>query len=118
MTDLNDINPHLALWKSETADVTSGWEKWVDEVAAILQLDSLDGDQDEDGYSLDAAHDYYEDGLTPVAAANEFLFTMAALNDEPEHDGQPTMYEEYQDLHGGDDFYEQWDVGYDDGGDW
>ena len=33
-----------------------------------------------------------------------------------ENDGQPTMYEEYQDLYGGDDFPEQWDEGYE--GDW
>ena len=29
------------------------------------------------------------------------------LDDEDDHDGQPTMYEEYQDLYGGDD----WDHG-------
>ncbi len=35
-------------------------------------------------------------------------------DEEFEDDGQPTMYEEYQDLYGGDDFPEQWDEGYDD----
>lgn len=32
--------------------------------------------------------------------------------DEPEDDGQPSMYEEYQDLYGGDDFAQQWEPDY------
>ena len=35
------------------------------------------------------------------------------LNDEDDHDGQPTMYEEYQDLYGGDDWnHGQYDCEY------
>lgn len=41
------------------------------------------------------------DGLDPVEFTNESIDT---LRDMMEDDGQPTMYEEYQDLYSGDDY--------------
>jgi hypothetical protein len=40
------------------------WYKFCAGVAVVLSLSSLDGDQDEDGYSLDTAYDYFKDGHT------------------------------------------------------
>jgi len=40
-----------------------------------------------------------EDDVADMAHANEFF-------EEDYDDGQPTMYEEYQDLYGGDDAFE------------
>ncbi len=50
-----------------------------------------------------------------AAMAFEELLNEADAN---ENDGQPSHYEEMQDYFGGDDFPEQWDEGYDAGGDW
>lgn len=52
---------------------------------------------------------------TRAAIAFEELLNEADAN---ENDGQPSHYEEMQDYFGGDDFPEQWDEGYDAGGDW
>ena len=41
-----------------------------------------------------------EDDVADMAHANEFF------DEEDYDDGQPTMYEEYQDLYGGDDAFE------------
>lgn len=41
-----------------------------------------------------------EDEVRDMAEINEFF------EFEDEDDGQPTMYEEYQDLYGGDDMFE------------
>jgi hypothetical protein len=47
------------------------WMKWVSDAEALLGIDSLDGDQEGDGYSLDYAQDAYSDGLTPEQYADE-----------------------------------------------
>lgn len=46
-----------------------------------------------------------EDEVLDMAQINEFFF---AQDDEEDYedDGQPSMYEEYQDLYGGDDQFE------------
>lgn len=46
----------------------SPWERWVDKVEALLDLplpQGLDGDEEEDGYSLDGANDAFCAGQTP-----------------------------------------------------
>lgn len=42
------------------------WDFWI-EAAEQLAGHELDGDDDVDGYSLDAAHDAFERGITPEA---------------------------------------------------
>lgn len=72
--DLQEINPHLALLQSESyvSRDEIQWLSWVDNVAHLLGRYDLDGDQDEDGYSLDLSHDFFVAGLTPQEAADEF----------------------------------------------
>jgi hypothetical protein len=74
MTDWTDVNPHRALWASETyvSPVERKWEKWVDATARLMGLKSLDGDQDADGYSLDYALMLFEADYTPAEAVTEF----------------------------------------------
>ncbi len=52
------------------------WLRWVDVVEAHLDIDTLDGSDDEEGYSLDTAHDWFEDGVSPQTAAARFLNRM------------------------------------------
>ena len=70
--DLNDINPHRALWLSENyvSPTDRAWEKWTAKVERILGHD-LDGNEDIDGYSLDGANAAFEAGETPEAYAKE-----------------------------------------------
>lgn len=112
---MNDFDAILELHRSETyvSPEEKRYESFLRELETELGLKDLDGDQDHDGYSLDFAYDMFADGLTVKEAAEEFRVSIRDLEGQ-EHDGQPTMYEEYQDLHGGDD----WDHGqYDDYGD-
>jgi hypothetical protein len=48
-----------------------------------------------------------EDEIDAFFGEPDYSITDTDASDEDEEDGQPTMYEEYQDLHGGDD----WDQG-------
>ena len=71
---------------------------------------------------------FFEDllGMSPMnpdfdATRNRMAIAfdeLLAEADANENDGQPSHYEEMQDYYGGDDFPEQWDEGYDAGGDW
>lgn len=74
------INPHLALLQSEShvSKDEIQWLSWVDTVAHLLGRYDIDGDQDEHGYSLDTAFDYFTDGCTPQEAADEFRETISA----------------------------------------
>ncbi len=69
----DQIEAHLAFRKHElgTDPNERKWLKWAADVEAILEHD-LDGDQQDDGYSIDTAFDFYEDGLTVQEAAVEF----------------------------------------------
>ncbi len=71
---LVDVNPHLALWQSETHVSASerAWDRWVAKVEKLLGH-PLDGDQDRDGYSLDFANDCFNDGVT----AEEYALDVA-----------------------------------------
>ena len=46
------------------------------------------------------------DDVADMLDANELSSRFMEDEDEYEDDGQPSMYEEYQDLYGGDDAYE------------
>jgi hypothetical protein len=83
--DLNETNPHAALWRSENYEspAEKRWLKWVAQVEKIVGHD-LDGDQDKDGYSLDYANNAFAWGLTPQQyVADHYkkaLFTCAQID--------------------------------------
>jgi len=56
-------------------------------------------------------------GIRAILSTEEMFedYGLHTLQDDYEDDGQPSSYEEYQDLYGGDDYPEQWEG---DGDDW
>ena len=56
------------------------WEKWAEKVEELLGHD-LDGDQEEDGYSIDYAYDFYMKHQSVQAA---FLFFQEAKRQKRE----------------------------------
>lgn len=69
------MNDHLATWAAETAtsDEEQRWFAWIAE-AQRLAGHNLDGDEREDGYSLDVAHQAFRDGKT----ARDYIVTIPA----------------------------------------
>lgn len=65
MSDLWDVNPHLALAQSESYESPGdrAWYAFVKKAEKLLGHD-LDGHQERDGYSMDRAHDWFADGET------------------------------------------------------
>jgi hypothetical protein len=63
---------HIAVWEAETFESPSerAWLRWIDEVEKLAGHD-LDGDQAEDGYSMDGFHELFEKGRTPEQAVAE-----------------------------------------------
>lgn len=60
---------HLEFAAAESAGLlTSDWERWASKAEGILGH-SLDGDHDEDGYSLDEAYDVWQEGESAGAFA-------------------------------------------------
>jgi len=55
---------HQEVWRLETFQSQSEltWLHWAAEVEALADLDTLDGDQETDGYSMDFAYDAFCDG--------------------------------------------------------
>lgn len=64
---------HIEVWelekRSETID--RKWSCFVDDIERTLGLakGALDGDEAEDGYSLDSAHDAFRAGISAAAYA-------------------------------------------------
>lgn len=58
---------HITIGKmdSDFATIVTEWNKWIDK-AELLFGKSLDGDQVEDGYSLDFAYEDFRRGLSPA----------------------------------------------------
>ncbi len=82
MADLSEINPHLALWQSETAVDSSerAWLRWIAKVERPVGHD-MDGDEAVDGYSLDFAYDVFSWGdYTPEEYIAEFYKGVGAPN--------------------------------------
>jgi hypothetical protein len=76
----DEINDRIAERQHEFGGPTQrerDWAKFVRDVRKALGLNSLDGDQDADGYSLDRAHDYFADGCDVEDAAGEFRVSIA-----------------------------------------
>ena len=64
-----------------------------------------------------AAMDVSDFGLTPSVSAFELAETEIETLDDYEDDGQPSEYDEWQDVYGGDDWdHGQYDCDYYDGG--
>lgn len=80
MSDLNEINPHFALWAAENyvSPHERRWERWVDKVEKILGH-SLDGNQVIDGFSLDFAYDAFGTGITADSYADEIRSSEAYM---------------------------------------
>lgn len=68
---------HFAQGERETAS-DRAWDAWTRKTAKLLGLDSLDGDEARDGYSLDFAYDAYANGETPERYAEEIRERLGA----------------------------------------
>ena len=59
---------HFVIFEAETSALSDSiWESWISEVEKLLGQ-SPDGDQAEDGFSLDAFHELFKSGRTPAQA--------------------------------------------------
>lgn len=60
---------HLAIWAAENYEsaLQRAWLTWIDKVEKLLGH-TPDGDQTEDGYSLDGFHELWQLGLHPSEA--------------------------------------------------
>ena len=66
-----EYDSHLALGLAESAACApTAWERWIDDVEILLGHDA-DGNQDTDGYSLDAFVMLWESGRPPTQAIAE-----------------------------------------------
>lgn len=68
-TDAEYARRELAYEMGEETGEDKRWDAWVKQVCYILKLDSLDGDEKEDGYSLDGAREYFDEGESPDSYA-------------------------------------------------
>ena len=80
-TYINEVNPHLALWQSENyvSPRERQWDRFHDAVAAALQIADLDGEQDDDGYSIDMAYDMFAANLSADEAVEQFRAEIDAI---------------------------------------
>lgn len=69
----------------ENSQIDTEWERWCDTVeAGLIEMGfstpqrGIDGDQSEDGFSIDFAVDDFDDGLTPI----QYLAKVAARRKE------------------------------------
>lgn len=64
---------HLDFVAKEAAELRRNcWDQWIDDVEATVGH-SMDGDQAEDGYSLDYAHDAFNAGYTAADYAKKVV---------------------------------------------
>ena len=72
---------HIELWQLENyvSPQERSWLAYIGEVEGHLGHD-LDGDQDEDGYSIDRCHDFFCDGADVEQAVCEFEALKIAAN--------------------------------------
>lgn len=112
-----DVNPHMALGLAESeaargTDEDIAWEKWLKKAAELIGVDHLDGDESEDGYSLDMAYADFEHGYTPenyaaTVAENRALIRERAIKvkDDPRGHGGEVDYTESRGWHPTADLY-------------
>ena len=65
----------------EPSPADQAWERWTSRVEKLLGIETLDGDQLQDGYSLDFANEAFDDGHTPEQYATRVRNNQAALAD-------------------------------------
>lgn len=65
---------HLEVWKNENirSQKDYDWFRWCETVRDEVRF-NLDGDQEENGYSLDELYDWFESGIGPFDAAAKLL---------------------------------------------
>lgn len=82
MTPDEILESTLAFHAGENPDTDADREfsDFCDAVAKLLGVPHLDGSDDEEGYSLDAAHDFLVAGLSTAEAAAEFRHMIATAN--------------------------------------
>jgi hypothetical protein len=64
------------------------WNEWLCAAEKILGLDSLDGNERTDGYSLDFAYDAWKGGLSPDTYASDVRAVRAQIADITESGGE------------------------------
>ena len=65
----NEMNHiELGITEGREAVESTPWLRWVDEVETLIGH-SLDGDQKDDGYSLDYAYDQFASGVPAIQMA-------------------------------------------------
>lgn len=69
------MTTHLAVWKAETYESPTErrWFRFVADVERLAGLDTLDGNEREDGYSLDGAYDDFLAGETAAEYAADIM---------------------------------------------
>ena len=67
--DLLDTNFHAQVWEMEKLWDDPKHDKFFEDVERLSGVVNLDGDQVEDGYSLDWLNDLYSEGVTAEKAA-------------------------------------------------
>lgn len=70
--DISETNPHAALWKSENyvSPSEQAWDRFYAKAERLLGH-HLDGDEKENGYSIDGAYAAFEAGETADAYVAE-----------------------------------------------
>lgn len=88
------MNDHLATWAAEvaTSPEEQTWFAWIATAQTIAGHD-LDGDEREDGYSLDVAYQAFRDGKTP----RDYILTIPGAALIP--NGYPELSEHVQREH-------------------
>jgi hypothetical protein len=78
--DYDDLNEHpfAVFMRGERVETESdiAWDRWVKKVEKFLGH-SLDGNEEEDGYSLDFAHDAFTNGESAEDFAEEIVEAVA-----------------------------------------
>lgn len=81
ITNLDEINPHLALAASESyvSDDERRWENWLKQVELCLGHD-LDGNQQAQGYCMDYAYAAFEVGERVINYVEDVQAAIAELD--------------------------------------
>lgn len=73
-----DRREHMAEMGDDTpAEVA--YFAWLHHLEEALEISDIDGDEKRDGYSLDSASDFYDEGMSVKEAAYMFRVSIAAL---------------------------------------
>lgn len=55
----------ISAWELEESQTLREWLIWLKQAEKLMHKRDLDGCEDEDGYSLDSAHDAFEAEISP-----------------------------------------------------